>query len=29
MLIVLLIPGGAASLLGRVTRPVKGWVGRT
>jgi branched-chain amino acid transport system permease protein len=29
MLIVLLIPGGAAGLLGRLTRPVKGWVGRT
>ena len=28
MLIVLLIPGGAASLLGRVTRPVRAWSGR-
>jgi len=28
MLIVLVIPGGAASLLGRVTRPVKAWANR-
>jgi hypothetical protein len=28
MLIVLLIPGGAASLLGRITRPVKAWASR-
>ena len=28
MLIVLLIPGGAASLLGRVTRPVRAWANR-
>jgi branched-chain amino acid transport system permease protein len=29
MLIVLLIPGGAASLLGRLTRPVRAWASRT
>ena len=29
MLIVLLIPGGAASLVGRLTRPVKAWARRT
>jgi ABC-type branched-subunit amino acid transport system permease subunit len=29
MLIVLVIPGGAASLLGRVTRPVKAWSSRS
>jgi branched-chain amino acid transport system permease protein len=28
MLIVLLIPGGAASLVGRVTRPVRAWANR-
>lgn len=28
MLIVLLLPGGAASLLGRVTRPVRAWTSR-
>jgi hypothetical protein len=28
MLIVLVIPGGAASLLGRVTRPVRAWADR-
>jgi branched-chain amino acid transport system permease protein len=28
MLIVLLLPGGAASLIGRVTRPVRAWTSR-
>jgi branched-chain amino acid transport system permease protein len=29
MLIVVLIPGGAASLLGRATRPLRSWMGRS